>query len=174
MTQRSERNIFLHAFTLPELLVYMIIAGIVFLSVMEGFSLFNRYARTKQGEIISSGRFYDGYHRLANIINAADSVYTDGSGKINIYHRGFLKGSLAVSDSMLIFKNNDLRDTLLSRVAAFRLSGRSENESGINTVIVSVVYKDNPALHLSFRVVPSIESCAEQVLSRKEKEYEYE
>ena len=68
------------ASTLPELLVYMIVAGVVFILIAEGLELFRRYAAIRTEKIVAESEFYGNYHRLASVINAADSVgMTEGS-----------------------------------------------------------------------------------------------
>lgn len=86
--------------TLPELLVTMIIAGILFLSVMEGFGLFRRYTSVVNDRISASMDLYNSYYSLADLITTADSVIYRGE-KINVYSRDGRTASLYEVDSCI-------------------------------------------------------------------------
>lgn len=99
----------------------MLVAGIVFLSVMDGLTLFTRLQTRRAGALLTAGRQRDGYFRLESLTSGADSILA-GRGGVEIY-RGGRRSLLSLGDSVLVYAVGGFRDTLLRAVAAFRLSG---------------------------------------------------
>lgn len=107
--------------TLVETLVMMLVAGIVFLSVMDGLTLFTRLQTRRAEALLTAGRQRDGYWRLEALTARADSIRA-GHGEMEIYRGGRLS-LLSLGDSVLVYAAGEFRDTLLRGVAAVRLSG---------------------------------------------------
>lgn len=99
----------------------MLVAGIVFLSVMDGLTLFTRLQTRRAGALLTAGRQRDGYFRLESLTSGADSILA-GRGGVEIYRHGRLS-LLSLGDSALVYSYREFRDTLLRGVAAVRLSG---------------------------------------------------
>lgn len=116
------KNIKLAGWTLSETLVMMIVAGVVFLAVMDGIVMFGRYARAKTDEITRNIRLYEGYYRLEYLVASADSV-TDNGGRLELFRDGGVMSVLAKHDSLLTASTGHLTDTLLWGLEDMRLNG---------------------------------------------------
>lgn len=99
----------------------MLVAGIVFLSVMDGLTLFTRLQTRRAEALFPAGRQRDGYFRLESLTARADSILA-GRGGVELYRGGRLS-LLSLGDSVLVYAAGGFRDTLLRAVAALRLSG---------------------------------------------------
>lgn len=106
--------------TLVETLVMMIVAGIIFLAVMDGLTLFTRLQTRRAMALSAAGCEAEGYHRLKMLLLAADTI-RPVSGFLELYHNG-RQSALILSDSVLTYHTQDFRDTLLSHIAALRLT----------------------------------------------------
>ncbi len=107
--------------TLVETLVMMLVAGIVFLAVMDGLTLFTRLQTRRAEALLTGGRQRDGYFRLEALVSGADSILTGRDG-LEVYCGGRLS-ELSVRDSVLVYRAGEFRDTLLPGVTALRLAG---------------------------------------------------
>lgn len=116
------KNIKLAGWTLSETLVMMIVAGAVFLAVMDGIVMFGRYARAKTDEITRNLRLYEGYYRLEHLVASADSV-TDNGGRLELFRDGGIMSILTQRDSLLTASTGHLTDTLLWGLEDMRLNG---------------------------------------------------
>lgn len=99
----------------------MLVAGIVFLAVMDGLTLFTRLQTRRAGALLTAGRQRDGYWRLESLTSGADSILAGRSG-VELY-RGGRQSLLSLGNSVLVYAAGEFRDTLLRGVAAVRLSG---------------------------------------------------
>ena len=68
--------------TLAETLVMMIVAGVIFLSVMDGLTLFTRLQTQRAAALVENGRASEGYYRLVNLIADADSICDEAVGLV--------------------------------------------------------------------------------------------
>ena len=155
--------------TLAETLVMMIVAGVVFLSVMDGLTLFTRLQTQRTAALVENGRAADGYYRLENLIADADSI-CDEAGGLVLFRSG-QHGLLAIRDSILLYVAADYRDTLFR--TAENLS-RFKGESGQpDTVSVGVRMGKT---ELTIRVVtrPGREENYRMELNRIEEGYGYD
>lgn len=116
------KNIKLAGWTLSETLVMMIVAGVVFLAVMDGIVMFGRYARAKTDEITRNIRLYEGYYRLEHLLAAADSV-NEYSGRLELYRDGRVMSVLTERDSLLTSSTGFLTDTLLWGLVDMQFDG---------------------------------------------------
>jgi len=107
--------------TLVETLVMMLVAGVVFLAVMDGLTLFTRLQTQRAVALLENGRRRDGYFRLESLASGADSIRSERRG-VAIF-RGGRYSMLILCDSALVYRAGEFRDTLLSGVAGLRLSG---------------------------------------------------
>lgn len=155
--------------TLAETLVMMIVAGVIFLSVMDGLTLFTRLQTQRAAALVENGRAAEGYYRLENLIADADSI-CDEAGGLVLFRSG-QQGLLAIRDSILLYVAADYRDTLFR--AAENLS-RFKGESGQpDTVSVRVRMGKT---ELTIRVVtrPGREENYRMELNRIEEGYGYD
>lgn len=111
----------LRASTLVETLVMMLVAGIVFLAVMDGLTLFTRLQARRTGTLLENGRCRDGYFRLESLAAGADSIRSGREG-VAVYYGG-RHSVLILCDSALVYRSGEFRDTLMAGVARLRLSG---------------------------------------------------
>lgn len=107
--------------TLVETLVMMLVAGVVFLAVMDGLTLFTRLQTRRAGVLLENGRRRDGYFRLEALTAGTDSICTGREG-VAVFCSG-RQSVLALCDSALVYRTGEFQDTLLSGVAGLRLSG---------------------------------------------------
>lgn len=155
--------------TLAETLVMMIVAGVIFLSVMDGLTLFTRLQTQRAAALVENGRAAEGYYRLENLIADADSI-CDEAGGLVLFRSG-QQGLLAIRDSILLYIAADYRDTLFR--TAENLS-RFKGESGQpDTVSVGVRMGKT---ELTIRVVtrPGRKENYRMELNRIEEGYGYD
>lgn len=107
--------------TLVETLVMMLVAGVVFLAVMDGLTLFTRLQTFRTEALLTGGRQRDGYFRLEALVSGADSILGGRDG-LEVY-RGGRQSVLLLRDSALVYRVGEFRDTLLAGVAGMGLSG---------------------------------------------------
>lgn len=164
----------LSAFTLPEILVYMVLAGIVFLVAMDGFVLFRRYAAGRTEKIIGNMEFYDGYHRLATVCHAADSVVSDDYGRITLFLRSEPTCRIFLEDSLTMISGAGYVDTLFDCSPVLRLIKRVPNRPGADSVYIELVRNGGHSLTLTFAIRRQAEKIADTNIEEQENEYVYE
>lgn len=164
----ERRNPKLQGWTLSETLVMMIIAGIVFVSVMDGITLFNRYASLKTGQIVGNMRLWEGYYILRDLTVAADSVST-GEAVVRLFREGEPVADLFETDSLLVARHGLRTDTLMSQISEPKLSGTLPD-----TVLITILNQNGNPLILSFPVVPPVHKRLIKNLEEQEARYEYE
>lgn len=153
----------MHASTLMETLVMMLVAGIVFLAVMDGLTLFTRLQARRMGTLLENGRRRDGYFRLESLAAGIDSIRT-GSGGLDIFH-GDRHSVLALCDSALVYRSGEFRDTLLTGVTGLRFS-----ESDPDTLEVALA----EGFTVRFPVQPPSGERYRRSLEEIEEGYDYE
>lgn len=99
----------------------MLVAGIVFLAVMDGLTLFSRLQARRTEALLEAGRRTEGYHRLVALVTAADSIRAKGPGQLRLFRDG-RSAELSLCDSVITYRIGAFRDTLLDGVAALRLA----------------------------------------------------
>lgn len=157
----EKRRHTLPGWTLSETLVVMVLSGVVFLSIMEGASLLNRYARMRTNEITANMRLHEGYRTLQHLISQTDSASMEPA-YITLFRDGSPLSSLALTDSLLVARTGIVSDTLLF--------GVSELHLGEDTLRVVVVGE----LVLRFPFRPLVSRRIVNSLQQQEKLYEYE
>lgn len=110
----------LRASTLVETLVMMLVAGIIFLTVMDGLTLFTRLQTQRADALLTTGRQRDGYYRTLSLIAGADSIRSHVPGQLELYRQN-RQSVLSVSDSALFYVSGEFHDTLLTHVGALQL-----------------------------------------------------
>lgn len=168
---KADRTVRLRAFTVAELLVYMIISGVVFLSIMSGFTMFRNYSGRRIEKIMSAGEAYDGYHRLAGLLLTMGSISDDGHGTVTLFSGGNT-GRLCLADSLLLVEKGGIRDTVLKRAASLRtVPGRNAIP---DSVVVEIAVGSDGLLSLAFGITAAKEKLAEKSAEETEKGYVYE
>lgn len=72
------------AFTLQEVMVVMIITGIVFIAVMDGFRLFGRFVAIAENNINNDLEIYNNSLRLERLTEMCDTIYSNKDSLIII------------------------------------------------------------------------------------------
>lgn len=155
--------------TLAETLVMMIVAGVVFLSVMDGLTLFTRLQTQRAAALVENGRAAEGYYRLENLIADADSI-CDEAGGLVLFRSG-QQGLLAIRDSILLYVAADYRDTLFR--TAENLS-RFKGESGQPDTVSVGVRMGKTELTIRVAARPGREENYRMELNRIEEGYGYD
>lgn len=114
------RRAALRGSTLVETLVMMLVAGIVFLTVMDGLTLFTRLQARRAEALLAAGRRTDGYYRMLSLITAADSICSPAPGRLALYGAG-RQSELSLCDSALVYRAGAFLDTLSNGVGVLRL-----------------------------------------------------
>jgi hypothetical protein len=191
MSKRRDKS--LQGWTLSETLIVMIVAGIVFLAVMDGMVLFGRYASRKTGQITGNMRLYEGYYLLRHIAAEADSVAAagnpvwefsaagggvgsgggTGSRRITLFREGRAMAELIETDSLLIARRISRIDTLIAGVSGLALI-EARDITGADTLKLTVRIPEGDPLMLSFPVVPATDRLAIKTIEEREKQYIYE
>lgn len=160
----------LRGFTLPELLVFMIVAGVVFLLVMEGFGLFRRYADSRSAEIAKGSEFYDNYHRLAFVAHTADSIAeTEGDEALLLFADGQITAAITRSDSLMILSRGEMNDTLFRCLSELKIIRTPDS-----LTVTLAGNNTNAELRIAFAIEPRKEKIAQQSIEEQEKQYRYE
>ena len=112
----------MHGSTLVETLVMMLVAGIVFLGVMEALSLFLKITARRSAALYEIGMQRDGFYRLEQLLSTADSLTeTDRYPAFGVLRwKSGRWSSLQCEDSLLLWQSESFRDTLLRRVGQMR------------------------------------------------------
>ena len=106
--------------TLVETLVMMLVAGIVFLTVMDGMTLFTRLQARRAEALLAAGRRVGGDYRMLSLITAADSVCPAAPEWLTLYGGG-RQAELILRDSVLVYRAGSFFDTLSDGVGLLRL-----------------------------------------------------
>lgn len=154
--------------TLAETLVMMIVAGVVFLSVMDGLTLFTRLQTQRAAALVENGRAAEGYYRLENLIADADSICDEAGGLVLFRSK---QGLLAIRDSILLYVAADYRDTLFR--TAENLS-RFKGESGQPDTVSVGVRMGKTELTIRVAARPGREENYRMELNRIEEGYGYD
>lgn len=87
----------LPASTLVEVLILMILGGIVFLSVMDGFGLLRRFLDRTSLQIAGRTEQYAGYFRTADLAGMSDSLLAEDNGALALYRGGEIYGRIGAN-----------------------------------------------------------------------------
>lgn len=134
------KGLYIKAFTMAEVLVAMIIAGIILLCVMDGFGLFIRYAGRLEKEIFKGIEIYTNHYRFDLLIESCDTLYSQSDGTILIV-QDEKQSALILNDSILTLETNEKKDTIFSDVEALTL--KMGVDYTVDTVVVVLVGKDD-------------------------------
>ena len=156
----------MHGSTLVETLVMMLVAGIVFLGVMEALSLFLRITAQRSAALYEIGIQRDGFYRLEQLLSTSDSLTETDHYPVNALLR-WEKGrcsSLQCEDSVLLWQSDVFRDTLLCRVGQMRFYRGSADTLAVD--IADYTFK--------FVLSPTEREQYEEAISEIEDEFGYE
>ena len=170
---RHIKNYTLPGSTLAEVLVFMIVAGIVFLIIFEGFTLFSKYSSSKYDNIYQRSSFYNAYDNLRTLTSNADSIRLNQDGEIILYSRNDIPIVLQHKDSLLIINHAGTTDTLIRNVGYIELTGTRRALGNCDSLMVYVNTYANPPVILKFPVRKNINEILIESFEKKESAYEY-
>jgi hypothetical protein len=150
----------------------MIIAGIIMLSIMEGFRLVRRITLNRQIQIVENMDIYDAFYHLENIINNSDSIVADDNGNLTFYADGNYRSSMYKENSFLIINFAGINDTVLKNISELRLI-QNDLPYISDTVIINIAYRDTATACWKFTVPVSDEKIFDLTMEEKEKDYVY-
>ena len=154
----------LPASTLVEVLILMILSGVVFLSVMDGFGLLNRFLDRTSQRISEQTEQYAGYFRTVDLAGDSDSLISEGERTLALYRKGGIHARLSLADSALIVRQDERSDTLLRNVV---------RGARIDTMIVELRTEQDSVLSIGFVSRRPPDPLLEK-LSGLEAKYRYE
>ena len=155
--------------TLAETLVMMIVAGIIFLSVMDGLTLFTHLQTQRAAALVENGRLADNYYRLETLVAGADSI-CDEPNRLVLFRSG-VPGSFVVRDSTLLYVAADYRDTLFRPAENLLLL---EGEDGRPDTVSVHIRTGGSALTIRFAARHKREENYRMDLNRIEEGYGYD
>lgn len=155
--------------TLVELLVVMIISILLFISVVDGLSIFGSYSSSVISKINDNTEFYDSYYKLETLARSADSTFEVG-GSIFLYSQGRNIAGLHIKDSLLITIIGEAVDTTFKKVSQIEL----KNNCWCDTLLIMVIKHDNTLLKLRFAIEQSNQIQSQQKNIEFENKYSYE
>ena len=165
-------DMYIRGSTMVELLVLMIVAGIVFLAVIDGMTLGQRYFDIVAENIDYGQTQYEGYCRIEALINQADSV-TCTDEEVTIWMISGTSARLRIEDSSLLVEVDMVRDTLLHHVAWGRNVWSQDESVRIDTLHI-LVHSTNGLVALHFPQLLAPADKQSQALADQEELYHYE
>lgn len=170
----GHKKIRLAGFTLAETMVYMIIAGLVFLMVMEGFTLFRKYTRLKTNAITNSNEVYNAYHRLAGEIGRADSAAYARPGGLMLFRDGELLSSVTLDERTLTVRKNGTNDTVFSNAISMNIIHAANSDQADTVNIVIKHTRDNKELNIRIPLIFDKRKHLMQNIENNERRYIYD
>ncbi|MDR0893648.1 MAG: type II secretion system GspH family protein [Mediterranea sp.] len=128
------------AFTLPELLVVIILSGILFLAVFEGLNMVTRYSRLLRQRLIDKGELLYSHSVLEGLMDDTDSICrVPAEGRTLIFYRnGEKKCTLTPDSAGLALTFGSQQDTIFTRRAQTTLFPPGNENTRIDSIVVSV------------------------------------
>lgn len=163
----------LPASTLVEVLILMILSGVVFLSIMDGFGLLNRFLDRTSQRISEQTEQYAGYFRTVDLAGDSDSLISEGERTLALYRKGGIHARLSLADSALIVRQDERSDTLLRNVVRLRTVPEPVPGARIDTMIVELRSEQDSVLSIGFLPRRPPDPLLEK-LSEQEAKYRYE
>lgn len=154
------------AFTLAETLVVMVISGIVLVSVLDGFMLFEKFRSRISGNMARSSAAMEDYFLLGRLFHSSDSI-TGSGGNLEFYTKGHKSLTLEIEEPLIILKNAaGKQDTLSVGLTAYRIAYSVNNPGRVDSLLLGV---DTVAVSFGARL--RAEEKAVMEAERLEKEY---
>ena len=154
-------------------LILMILSGIVFLSVMEGFGLLRRFLDRTSQRIAERTEQYAGYFHTADLAGDSDSLISEGERTLALYRKGGIHARLSLADSALIVRQDERSDTLWRNVVRLRTVPESVLGARIDTMIVELRTEQDSVLSIGFVSRRPPDPLLKK-LSEQEAKYRYE
>lgn len=151
----------------------MILSGVVFLSIMDGFGLLNRFLDRTSQRISEQTEQYAGYFRTVDLAGDSDSLISEGERTLALYRKGGIHARLSLADSALIVRQDERSDTLLRYVVRLRTVPEPAPGARIDTMIVELRTEQDSVLNIGFVSRRPPDPLLEK-LSEQEAKYRYE
>lgn len=151
----------------------MILSGIVFLSVMEGFGLLRRFLDRTSQRIAERTEQYAGYFHTADLAGDSDSLISEGERTLALYRKGGIHARLSLADSALIVRQDERSDTLLRGVVRLRTAPDTGPGGRIDTLIVELRTEQDSILSIGLVSRRPPDPLLKK-LSEQEAKYRYE
>ncbi len=130
------------AFTLQELLVVMIITGVIFIVVTDGFRLFGRFTATSAVTMNRSIEMLNNYSRLEALTTGCDTLYAIGDSVIEIKKGEEFSRLGLTTGAGLVLRAGERADTLFTGVKAICLYCSRPPATPSDTLKISVKQND--------------------------------
>ena len=146
----------------------MVITSIILLVLTDGLSLFGQYSRLITNRVGRNAEVWNGYCRLESLITSTDSLIALPSGGVEIYSNGEA-GILWISDSMLLFMIDKIKDTLFHSVAGMTISYASDGNDSLSITL----FTGGERLRIAFAPCPKPKESTYELRDLEER-YGYE
>lgn len=157
------------AFTLPEMLVVIIVSGILFVAMFDGVDLVKRYTKRLAGEMLTGETLPDSFRQLDFLFQASDSVRVENGG-FCFYWQGERQAVVEFRDSLLLSTRLERLDTLFRNVAGVRSVPERLRTWLADSLYVNVTDRGKQWC-LSFGLVKRIEQETELAVKELENKY---
>ncbi len=127
----------LPAWTLPELLLVMILTGLLFLSVLDGLDLIKRFMFRLQQETRYVYKLQKNWELLDRILTETDSIVAENPDFF-LYRKGQEWTSLHREGQYLICRKEEKTDTLLTSVMEVRLVRTEDKKQAEDSLFVTL------------------------------------
>lgn len=128
------------AFTLAEMLVVIIVSGILTMLLTDSMDLVNRYVRRVSDNWQEGNGLLNGYRNLDALLQRCDSAREE-NGRLCFYRQDAEPAMLERTDSLLIYTQDERRDTLFRSLATLRPVFRQGEPELIDSLCLTVVYR---------------------------------
>jgi prepilin-type N-terminal cleavage/methylation domain-containing protein len=146
----------INGFTLPELLVVMILSGILFLFLFDGLDIINRYGRMTRDKLNKKIELLDGHQALELILEKTDSIRRNNNELI-LFNSGKNVTRLVVdSTRILLYSNSDDADTLFNNLIGIKYHSLSKDTTSIDSISLFLLM-GRDTLKLDYGIPPSVE-----------------
>lgn len=139
------------AFTVVELLVVMILAGIVFLALFENVQLVKRYTVRMESRLDESYFFWHHYSRLESLFQICDSALLEKE-EVLFYRGTTAYARLWKKDSLLLLKWQHTADTLFDNVVRLHFQPTVNHRKRLDTLKLTFLLEEyTETMTLGFR-----------------------
>lgn len=160
------------ASTLVEVLIFMILSGIVFLSIMNGLELQNRFLNNIAQRIVDRTDQYAGYFRIVDLVGDSDSMCVNEVGEIALFRQGYIYACVFHADSVLIVRKEKNMDTLLSGIVGVDVTPVALYPNKIDSLFVKVMKNRDSIVRFGF-VPRHVSDSLFALLDKAEQRYRY-
>ena len=159
----------LPAFTLIEMLIVIILAGILFLVLFDGLGLVKRYMVRMKQTVFHRRDLLDSYRYLEGLFQRCDSVKLKNGNEFYFYWENELKSIAGIKDSLMYANSHEITDTLLRKVIGFKVRIK-ESAGSVDSLTVWLLHKGR-SLYFCFGVRKSVGLDDQKKIKKVEEQY---